>query len=422
MIIGLALWAWHGAVATGQGQLSGVTTDLSLAWYHAISAFEASSTARNPGNLIAKVPDWGLLTEVRPDLKVSSGGATLVVRPKYALRYQDQSGEGSAKSEAWLNEGYLRMLFPGDLHVTWGIQNFQWGPAEAATPSNRLVHENVLDHDVLFENRGLYLLRVSKNFGQRLNVAGLAEARETPDRQLHQEGEVFVPGGLLKVEYAGDDSDLGFVVGAHEDGRGSWVGEYFSFVVVEGFSVYGDAAHERGSQAYYPVNAEGPEPPHFEKSGSAASTINTLSVLGLRYESEDAWDGRIEWVHSDFGYSSSDQESIRLMLDPKDPRNLPRYEQNLARANLPGLDFPGRDFGLFTLVKRDSLGVADLLLYGRVLWSLTDGSTRIYGQGEWPLGDQLVAFGAVGIGLSGGEKELTGAVASAGLLGLKQTW
>lgn len=118
----------------------------SVEWLSAARGLAVADTALNPGNLTLRLPQLGAQTELRPNLRLECGGMlTGIVRPRlFAIVERDELGgrwqraRGTAEVE-W-TEAYLTWNLSEVVSLSYGLQNFQWGPAELASPSNRLFH------------------------------------------------------------------------------------------------------------------------------------------------------------------------------------------------------------------------------------------------------------------------------------------
>jgi hypothetical protein len=83
-----------------------------------------------------------LRLELRPDLWLRYGNATLTLRPR-AEAYHDLEGDGEGSGErSYLNEGGLLLGLDESLFVGLGRENLQWGPSQMLSPSNPFIQNN----------------------------------------------------------------------------------------------------------------------------------------------------------------------------------------------------------------------------------------------------------------------------------------
>lgn len=310
-----------------------------LEWITAGQAAEPRDNAVNPHNAVLAVPQGTSLTELRPDVRVD-GGRTLrlVARPRLLLEatrtrsasfqpvvstspfappqvtgFTVRSGWRPARWDhrlTWLDLfGEVRVT-PW-LSVTAGLQNYQWGPAEALSPSNRVFHETGFTRDLLHVVRGKNLARANLSVGQAFSAVLLAEVMDNGD-------EPFVAGGrfhekaALKLEWAaasgrcylgvtgGGEKIRGGGPAADTLGRGHF-GEYAAVQLTDGLSAYADAVHRRGSEAWVPVEQPGGAVVFAQPDRLRG--LRTLAVGGLRYTFADGTDVRLEYVFDEAGWT-----------------------------------------------------------------------------------------------------------------------
>jgi hypothetical protein len=217
---------------------------------------------------------------------------------------------------------------------------------------------------------------------------------------------------------------FGVVFGSPEKGD-SWIGEYFNIVVFDGLSFYADAAHQKNSEAWYPVLEKSPLAPtqdvvQLRQSKLAGDKVYTLAVAGARYSFEGGSDLRFEYIANDAGWTKEENERSVLALNLRSPLQVADYTQNLQRILKPGLEYRGRSFALISMRVPDAFEFKDLALYGRMLRSLADGSSTIYGSleyGFWSASTLLVsAYASQGKP----ESDLRGLASSAVTAGIRQ--
>jgi hypothetical protein len=387
--------------------------EASLTLWTAAGYHDPVDSAVNPGNAVYRLPQWLGAAEARTDVRLAWRAATLVARPKLVLSADYASTVGGAASRS---DSSATVLWPevfatwaaaDRLAVTYGLQNFQWGPAEAAGPSNRIFRDTVQAKDVLYDVKGHHLLRVNLTPERDWTEVLLLEITGNGDPEF-EAGEPFSHKALLKSELAwnGSADYAGFVVGWRE-GTGAWLGEYLSIGLTGGLSAYLDASHQQGSLAWYPDQG-------FSQSRKSESRIYTFSVAGLRYAFENGNDLRVEWVYQEAGYSADEIAEAWGIL-----RESP---QAPATARHAGLEFPGRQYAFASFRVPDLLGVKNWQAYARCLVSLQDGSLAAYLSTEAAVGGAGTAFAGI-MATSGNEaSELRGALGTAITIGYRHAW
>jgi hypothetical protein len=393
---------------------------------------------------VARVPSAGLVSELKPQLKVVSPQAiTLMARPRIRMRYEQTTvdGEtaepkGSARSE--LSEAFVQWTLSENVTFAYGKQYFSWGATESLTPSNRLFHETALARNVLYDVRGKNLARVNLSVGRALSLVLMTEYEETGDEDdVFIAEETFQSKALAKAEVSWNDGSdfFGIVAGGREEGR-PWLGEYVSWTLpfVEGVSIYGDASHERGADVWYP-GTKSAESPVFgsqklrvlEKSELGDEKLRTLAVAGLRYDFENGATLRAEYIRNDAGY---DEEQTKALHETFSPRELQRtgfvdqslIATNFQRAHLRGTELPGQKYAYASLTWPKAFENADLQLFARSLYSLTDRSSSTYAAAEYALGDAGTAFYAATSNAGDEVSELKGLTSTTHVAGYRHTW
>lgn len=362
-----------------------------LEWIAAVRVLEPAETTLNPGNRTFRVPDLVLLTEVRPDLRLDAGNRLrLVVRPHWRGASEHVWPDGLPHGERTAGEATLTEAFlawqPRDwLAVTYGLQNFQWGPAELVSPSNRVFHEVGLFRDPLYYVRGRHLARVNVSAGRQWSLVALAELGDNGERAF-REGEHFERAGQVKLEYAAARGGryAGVTAGARA-GEPPWLGEYGEVALGEAWALYVDAAHHRASQAWYPV-ATGPFRASFDRVLRDDRGLRTFAVAGLRYTFAGGTEVRGEYLYQDAGWSAGAFDLGALAVASA------ATPEAVNRWLTPGLELTGRRFVLASTRTRELPPARRLSLQGRYLRSLTDGSGVAFVTGSFDASDAVVVF------------------------------
>jgi hypothetical protein len=391
----------------------------SVEWIGAVRWTEPAETPLNPGNRTFRIPQFRVQAQVRPHLRVDVGTRlTGVARPRGLAVAQSAwiagaPRERDADASANWTELFVNWRPTDAVHVTYGLQNFQWGPAELLAPSNRVFHETGVFRDQLYYVRGRHLLRVNLSAGRQWSLVTLAEltgngegpfvAGERFRRQAQIKGEYSVPSGR---------GYIGLTAGGREGAR-PWFGEYASYEVAGGLSAYVDATHAKGSRAWYPVALPG-SGAAFAQSDLDGDRWRTLAVAGLRYTFVAGPDARIEYLHQDAGYRRHEIDLAALAL---------ATSPLAADAFLaPGLEFLGRRMALVSLRLPDLPPRQQLALQGRYLRSLTDRSGVAFLTAGLDAADAVVLFASASVTHGGATAEFS-RLARAGLVaGAVWTW
>ncbi len=369
--------------------------------------------------------------DLRPNLKLDGGAFQIVARPQLKIKAARQKMNDVEESEhphssaTWL-EAYGVYTASDKVQVSYGAQNYQWGAAETLNPSNRIFHENLDSKGLVPTSQGRNIARVNISWTKNLTSVLMSETESNQNIAEFRADESFQTRALMKHELnwnSGADY-FGVVYGAPETGS-PWAGEYFNVSLFDGLAFYADAAHQKNSEAWYPVIelstvAAGQKVINMRQSKLHDGKIYNLVVGGLRYSFEGGSDLRLEYLENSAGWSIDDNINAKGALDSKKFLQLPDYKTNLRRILRPGLEYRGRRYGLVSLRVPDAMRVKDLTVYGRVMRSLVDGSSVAYGSlefGFWSASTLLLScyttHGAP-------ESDLRGLVASHVTAGLRQ--
>jgi hypothetical protein len=380
----------------------------------------------NPGNAYAAVPRESELLEARPDWRLSGEAWKLTARPRLLLTRDGTHANGATNVRTLLlarwSEGLATWNASGAWSVDYGLQNFQWGPAESASPSNRIFRDTVQVKDALYVVRGHHLVRVTFAPSAEWSEVLLLEPTSNGDA----EPEANEPHSLkaaLKSELAwsGGENFAGFVAG-WRDRSGSWLGQYVNLALTGGLYAYVDAAEEAGSLAWYPVRDPRTGLTVYSQRRRGDTAVIPFFAGGLRYAFENGNDWRVELVHQGAGYSTEELGLAAGALEARDVSQLAVLSAQASAFRSPGLDFPSRDY-LFSSVRfPNAFGVRDWNLYLRGLRSLQDHSLSTFATTENRVGDQGTAIAGLSATFGPPTGELKGAVDFACTLAYRHAW
>jgi hypothetical protein len=404
----------------------------SMQWYSVLSLQNPRTSSINPDNKALEISDRSLINEFRPQVKVFGNRFTLMGRP--LIRHEVSSAEVDGKriaehpsaSSKWL-EAYGLWDATSVLQMSYGIQNYQWGAAETLNPSNRIFHDTADSRGLLTATTGRNIARVNYSWSKYLTSVVMAETEEQDSNSqvLFQYGEVFQTKSLMKHELNWNNGSdyLGFVFGAAET-DGPWFGEYFNVTLLDGLALYGDASHEKGSNAWYPVESDslvpGTKVVQLEQSKIDSTQMYTLAVAGLRYSFVGGSDLRFEYTLNQAGWTKSEMDLGKKAIDSSEPLQLPTLEVNAWKWARPGLEYRGRSLALISLRVPDLFETRDLTWYMRYLHSLQDGSAQGYSSFEYGFGRAYTALLAGLVNTGKQDDELRGFVSYSTTAGLRQ--
>jgi hypothetical protein len=365
-----------------------------LEWISAAQGTAPRDTGVNPGNAVLRLPQVAAQTELRPDLRLERGAdLTLVARPRLLLEGSKARAAGAWQEEArdatatWL-ELFGSWRVDDRLAVAYGLQNFQWGPAELLSPSNRIFHETGFTRDPLYAVRGKHLVRVNLSSGQSLSAVLLAEVRDNGEDPFVA-GAPFDPKGEAKLEWSAPSGRgyLGLTGGAGKVSRG-FFGEYGALQLTDGLSLYADAVHQAGSEAWVPVALPGGAVGFVQ--ANRLRGLRTLAVGGVRYTFAGGTDVRVEYVLDEAGWDRS-----RLALASRAPAAAPPSPGQPAAVAAwlrPGFELVGRQLAYASLTLVDLPPARRTKVQARLLAALEDGSAAAFVTASHDATDAVVVF------------------------------
>jgi hypothetical protein len=390
-----------------------------LQWITAGGRTILRDTPVNPENRILELPEVAAESELRPDLRFEYGSQlAALVRPRFLLQVQKSEAGGawaperSSASSQWI-ELYATWRLDDRLAISYGLQNFQWGPAELMSPSNRIFHATGFTRDPLYVVRGRHLARVNVSAGREWSAVLLAEVAPNGEPAFVAE-EPFEPKAQLKVEYAAPTGDryVGITAGAAQRSR-AWFGEYATLPLWAGLSVYADAVHTVGRRAWYPVD-DGAGVATFAQTGMETRSLRTLALGGLRYSFEGGADVRLEYVFDEAGWDRGDLARASRAAS-SDPRLVGRYLD-------PGFELLGRQLAYVSVLLPDLPPLKRTTVQGRYLRSLTDRSGAAFVTTSYAATDAVVMFLSASVTHGAADGAVSRLVRGAAVLGAEVNW
>ncbi len=367
-----------------------VSARIRLEWLTAAGTTVPRETPVNPENAVLQLPQAAGSTELRPDLRLEAGRELQgFVRPRLLLQVQKPRVAGAWQPETsdasvqWI-ELYASWQASERLAFAYGVQNYQWGPAELVSPSNRIFHVTGFFRDPLYVVRGRHLARVNLSFGRAWSAVLLAEVRDNGEAPFVA-GAPFEPKAEAKLEWS-DPGGRGYAAvtgGAGRDSRG-FFGGYASLSIGDGLSIYGDSVTQVGSRAWYAVD-DGAGAARFEHALAGAG-LRTLALGGVRYTFAGGTDVRVEYLFDEAGWTVE-----RLRLAERAATAPPAPGAVEAWLD-PGFEVVGRQHAYASLTVPDLPPRKRTTVAVRWLEALEDGSGAVFGTASYDATDRVVLF------------------------------
>ncbi len=404
----------------------------SMSWYTYGSILQpVEDSPANTDNTVLQLDNQTGGIDIRPDIRAMSGALKLIARPQLKMQVSKAVVGGKDRPERpkssgrWI-ESYGLLTASDKVQVSFGLQNYQWGAAESLNPSNRIFHENIDGKGLLYTVEGRNIGRVNISWTKRINTVLMSETEKAKDTSLFRAEETFQTKALMKHEINWNNGAdyVGVVYGAPETGD-SWFGEYFNISVLDGLTLYADAAHQKNSEAWYPVFEASTQAPNQQVVQLRQARINdgkfyTLAVAGLRYSFEGGSDLRLEYIGNDAGWSKQESQRAVLALNLKSPLQVADYPKNLQRILKPGLEYRGKSFALLSWRIPDVFDIKDFVIYARTLRSVIDGSATYYGSSEYSFGSASTLIFSAYATQGSTDSDLRGVASSVVTAGIRQ--
>ncbi len=350
-----------------------------------------SDSPFNTDNNVLEVPTWIHTLELRPDIQIGiSDNHSIVLRSRHFAQAFETSYENPDKvkkhteGDSDLSDLFFSSTWSAALSTTIGLQNYQWGPAEIFSPSNPFFHFNNSQRSFFYKEKGRVLARANWNPNPDKNnwsVIGIYEPIDNNTAYWVADKE-FKPKSAVKVEYQFDNpANTIAVIGGQGESQRGFIGEYFAWSPVEGYSLYADMQHRSGRSNYVPEqNGFG----FYDLVNSEDDKTFTLAVLGFR------WEGRVdfrqEFIFNEAGYDKDEWKQARLSATTISPNVL----SNAKRFSFPGLEFRTRTYS-YTSLRIPDLGKTRMTsVSARWLSSLEHNSSALQLNYEYNWSDNLV--------------------------------
>jgi hypothetical protein len=221
----------------------------------------------------------------------------------------------------------------------------------------------------------------------------------------------FKPKGIIKVERRGRNALNYFGVDAGTlDDNVPFVGEYFNFELVSGFSIYLDARHSKGYAQYMPDIS--PDLLYDMVYVRNDHTWNSLAAMGFRWEG--SVDFRMEYIYNSYGLEKEDMLAAFQSAVPQHPRG----DQNLKRILNSGRELMGQHYGYASLRVPDFI-VQNNNVALRYIQSLMDQSSSVQLAWDTAIGDAWTLFAEASYSFGDNTQEFSALERASGQLGLK---
>ncbi len=387
-------------------------------WYNSAQAVD-----QNKNNIID--PTGRRLDSARArletDLRINTkytwqSGTRFIFRPRLLgdmnqYHYLDTNETKTTNTgKASLSEAYLEGNPLPPIALSIGLQNYQWGPAEFISPTNTFFRFRAGQRAYNFKEDGRFFLRMNWSPKADWSVIAIAEPINNGNSFWIYE-QTFKPKSLIKFEYRGQNSlnYFGFDVGTIDDFV-PFIGEYFNYEVLQGFSIYLDARHSNGFAQYEPeISSDGLYDMVYVRNAQA---WRSLLVTGVRWESRV--DIRAEYIYNSYGLNKDQMLTAFQSAVPQHPRG----DENLKKLMGSGMEILGQHYAYISFRVPD-LFVQNNNLALRYLRSLMDQSATIQLAADTAVGSAWTLFEEANFSVGDSTQELSALEKASGQIGVK---
>lgn len=359
-------------------------------WVNGVLGKDVQESSINPGNRIVELETVVLKSDFRADLQwryLSRG--KFVLRPRALINgsqihYSDTDLiVQKTKVQPDLTEVFADWSVNDMFGLTFGLQNYQWGPAELAGPSNPIFHFTTAQKSFLFKDKGRILNRVNFSMGETLSVVYLQEVADN-QQTFWIADRSFEMKSLVKFELRSSvnaNSYVGLVFG-NQEAQKSFSGCYFNFSLSDAVSFYADGKAFDGSIAYYPQEVL-PQTYVLNTSQEKFSRSQQYVIGGIRWQGR--LDFRLEYLYNSAGYNKDEIETAVNATQAPNPFAL----FNLNRLARNGNEVLGKQYAYLSLRFPDLGKKRDANVYLRYLISIQDQSSSTQLDYDKVLNDML---------------------------------
>lgn len=395
-----------------------------LEWINGVLARDLADSSVNPSNRVLELPNFQISSDLRGDLQWqnSSGNSRFVLRPRFMahgreVRYADTQEKFQKNESKWdLSEAFFDFRLTDYFSWALGLQNYQWGPAEFASPTNPFYHFNNAQRTVLFKEKGKVLNRLNFTVGESWSLVLMQEFLDNGERYWIAERN-FEKKSLGKLEYRSGTSAndyLGLTYGEVEK-KYKVFGLYGNLSFLESHSLYLDGRFIEGSFAYYPRELAS-NVYLMTQDEALLKKQQSYSIFGYRYEGD--WDWRLEYIYNSAGYTKDEIGRARKSVDLAQIFSLLNY----SRLSGPGLDLLGKAY-VYGSLRIDGIAWRNEgNLFFRHFQSLQDSSGITQVSFDQAMGDSLVSYFEVSKNSGKKDEEFLWAEEASLFLGFRLSW
>lgn len=387
--------------------------------FFSFESYQHEDSIINPYNEILQLPDYKLIFDQRPDLKLLINDGKIIIRPYLSYTQQKykttltNKNETQTETKVNLSDFFYEQILNQKMFFTIGLQSYSWGPAELLNPSNPFFHFSSEQRSFGFKEKGQILARINWNTTKEHSFVAIVEPLSNLEKNWIYKEE-FKEQFVFKFEKEFKNSRhlFGLVAGVPNDAD-YFIGQYGQYEFFDGATIYFDSKQSK-NKIY--IKPELINQLYRLNKVKADVDLSQLTIFGLRYE--DSFDIRLEYVYNSLGYSESEFNDAIISM-----RQISIYQSdNLKSYQNTGLELISKNYLYFSVRKSDFLQFKDLNFFIRSLNSIMDYSAVDQIELDKTFGDHTTVFGQIAIFRGNADSEFKLANDYKGTFGLKVSY
>ena len=361
--------------------------------------------------------NYGL--ELRPNIELDLNACNINLKPRYRTTYLRDQESASPDSELFMNTALADCRLADSINLKVGRQRLAWGNSQFRSPSNPFFAESVLFNPVYeLIGKEFAVLDYSANFNWKFSA--IANWDESHLDQPANPNYQFIKSYGVKAEYTAQSSQWGGIISQRE-AKPLRVGGFSNYTLNRALLVYGEFSVSKDSNGLLPVAANNNLLPSFEPADTLDKKYRYSFLAGANYTFMNGWNGGVEYLHSNEGFSSQQAAAWRdagaiaiSMLNTE-------FAAQASAVAVSAIDPLWRqlrqNYLILNLNRTEYRNVFDVAFQN--ITNLDDGSNSIAASVVYHSSDNTELFLVANANSGGGSKEFERLISSVVLIGLR---
>jgi hypothetical protein len=275
----------------------------------ATSSYQRPHGLIDPDNSLLQLPWWTAGVELRPDFAVRAAQWELIAKPRLrgSWDYASRAGDHHRFSrDAYARQLTLRVMPISRLSFSFGIENLQWGPALAYSPSNPFFHA-LLANDPFREEPGSYLARAVWTLSSALSASVITDLWDAGQGRYPS----FQRRAALKLDYVASRLQLSTIV-SYATASNYALGGYAVWTASDALLFYTENGWQSDNPALFPATDASALGYHL--AGRAHDRAFT-ALVGTAYTFTIGLTLAAEYLYASGGYDHLEARALDTLRD-----------------------------------------------------------------------------------------------------------